>query len=149
MKSIDLKGTWKLRASRDSVYGIMSDFERMPEYFPKVAESMEIVRKDGERLEIEGVAKSFGRRIPVKMEVTLRPPFGFVSDNVSELGTSGHEEFMIEDDPEGCRINYSYSVTLHRWWLRIFARPLIGLYAMRFWEKAVIDVLKKMLENKE
>jgi carbon monoxide dehydrogenase subunit G len=147
MRSIDLTGTWLIKAPRDKVYAIVSDFERMPERFPKVAESLRITWRDGNRLEIDAVAKSFGRRIPVKMRTELRPPVGFTSDNRSELGTKGHEEFLMEEVPEGTLINYRYQVELLNPVLRWLAKPLIGWYAMRLWKKAFIDQLKKIVET--
>ena len=81
------------------------------------------------------------------METELRPPIGYVSDNKSAMGTSGHEEFLMEEIPEGTKINYTYNVELKNPILRILGGFLIGWYAMRFWEHAVIDKLKKMLEK--
>lgn len=147
MKSIDLKGSWLVKAPRDKVYAVVSDFERMPERFPKVADSLRITRRDGNRLEIDAVAKSFGRRIPVKMRTELRPPFGFVSDNRSELGTAGHEELLLEEVAGGTMINYRYQVELRKPLIRLLARPLIGWYAMRYWKKAFVDQLKKIVET--
>ena len=147
MKKILLKKSWIVKAPRDDVYRIMSDFESMPKNFPKVAHSLKILRRDDNNLEIEAKAKTFGEVIGVKMNTQLRPPFGYVSDNKSEIGTSGHEEFLMEEVPEGTRINYSYEVELKNPIFRIFGGFLIGWYAMRFWEHAVIDKLKEMLEK--
>jgi 8-oxo-dGTP pyrophosphatase MutT (NUDIX family) len=44
-----------------------------------------------------------------------------------------------------CRI---YQVTIHKKWLRIIAVPLLRWYSMKYWEKAVIDQLKKILEKR-
>ena len=116
----------------------MSDFEKMPQRFPKVAQSMRILNRDGNRLELLAEAKSFGKVFPVKMVTELRPPLGYVSDNVNEkLGTSGHEEFLMEEVAGGTRINYSYVVKIDRLWLRLVAGPLLKWYAMRFWRRAV------------
>ena len=144
---IHLEGSWFIRAPRGEVYRIITDFERMPEYFPKVAKSLRITNREGNNLTIEAEAKSFGRVIQTRMNTRLRPEQGFVSDNQSALGTAGHEEFMLEEVPEGTRINYTYDVELKNTFLRIFAKPLIGWYAMRFWRRAVIDNLKEMLEK--
>ena len=54
---------------------------------------------------------------------------------------------MMEEVPAGTRINYTYDVELKNTFLRIFAKPLIGWYAMRFWRRAVIDNLKELLEK--
>jgi carbon monoxide dehydrogenase subunit G len=147
MKKIILKKSWVIKAPREEIYRIMSDFENMPKYFPKVAQSLQILKRDGNNLTIEAKAKTFGRIISVQMETQLRPPIGYVSDNKSAIGTSGHEEFLMEESPEGTKINYSYDIELKNPIFRIFGGFLIGWYAMRFWEHAVIDKLKKMLEK--
>ncbi|MCC7147431.1 MAG: SRPBCC family protein [Phycisphaeraceae bacterium] len=147
MKQITLRGSWVIRAPRDSVYAIMSDFERMPQRFPKVAHSLQIIAQAGNTLRIAAEAKSFGTVIPVAMTTVLHPPKGYISDNVNEkLGTFGHEEFLMEEIPEGTRINYTYAVTIRNWWLGVVATPLLKWYALRFWKRAVIDTLKNMLE---
>lgn len=147
MKNIILKKSWIINAPREEVYKIMSDFENMPKYFPKVAQSVHILKRDGNNLSIEAKAKTFGRVFSVQMETQLRPPIGYVSDNKSEIGTFGHEEFLMEEIPEGTKINYSYDVKLKNPMLAVLGKFLIGWYAMRFWEHAVIDKLKEMLEK--
>jgi len=73
---------------------------------------------------------------------------GYMSDNKSPaFGTSGHEEFLLSEAEEGTLVSYVYEVSIHKPWLRIVAKPLIGWYSMKFWEKAVIDKLKKMVEK--
>jgi carbon monoxide dehydrogenase subunit G len=147
MKKIHLKGSWIIKAPRDEVYKIMTDFENVPRNFPAVAQSLRIVGRQGNNLTIEAKAKTFGRVILVHMEMQLRPPVGYVSDNKSAIGTAGHEEFLMEEVPEGTKINYTYDVEIDNPFLRIFGRVLIGWYAMRFWKRAVIDKLKEILEQ--
>ncbi len=147
MDTITLTGSWIVKAPREKVYAIMSDFERMPEYFPRVARSLTITKREGNHLSIDAVAKTWGITVPVHMETELRPPYGFISDNKNTIGTSGHEEFMMEDVPDGTKINYTYQVAIRNRFLRATARPLIGWYAMWFWKRAVIDVLRRMLEQ--
>ncbi|MCX6716922.1 MAG: SRPBCC family protein [Candidatus Taylorbacteria bacterium] len=149
MKDISLHAKWLIKAPLAEVFRLMTDFEKFPEYFPKVAESIKITKRDGNHLQIEAVAKSFGRNFPVKMNTEILPGKGYISDNESpEFGTSGHEEFLLSLHPEGTEINYTYEVAIHKRWLRIFAKPLIGWFSMKFWEKAVIDELRKRLEKK-
>lgn len=125
----------------------MTDFESMPKYFPRVTQSVRIVKREGNDLLIEAKAKTFGKTFPVQMKTQLRPPYGYISDNKSAVGTSGHEEFIMEEVPEGTKINYTYEVELKNPIFRIFGGFLIGWYAMRFWKHAVIDKLKEMLEK--
>jgi len=146
MKKIILKASWIIKAPREDIYKIMSDFENMPKYFPAVAQSINIIKREGNNLTMEAKAKTFGKVISVHMETQLRPPFGYVSDN-ENIGTSGHEEFLMEEVLGGTKINYTYDVELKNPIFRIFGGPLIGWYAMRFWKHAVIDKLKEMLEK--
>lgn len=148
MNDITLHATWLIRAPLADVFAIMTDFEKFPEYFPKVAASIRIVKHDGNNLEMDAIAKSFGQDFPVRMKTQILPGKGFISDNESpKFGTSGHEELFLSEKPEGTEIDYTYQVAIHKRWLRIVAKPLIGWYSMKFWEKAVIDELKKRLEK--
>jgi carbon monoxide dehydrogenase subunit G len=147
MKQISLRKSWIIKAPREAVYKIMSDFENMPKNFPAVAKSMRILNREGNNLLIDARAKTFGRLINVRMKTELCPPLGYISDNESGIGTSGHEEFLMEEITEGTKINYTYNVQIKNPILRIFGKILIEKYAMRVWERAVINKLKKMLEN--
>ncbi len=147
MKQIHLKGSWIVKVPRQEVYKIMSDFESMPKNFPAVAKSLRIVNQEGNNLLIDAKAKTFGRIINVRMKTQLRPPLGYVSDNENDIGTCGHEEFLMEEIPEGTKINYTYDVQIKNPIFRIFGRILIEKYAMWTWKRAVIDKLKVMLEK--
>jgi hypothetical protein len=146
MKDITLHATWLVKAPLPEVFNIMTDFEKFPEYFPKVASALEITKCEGNKLEIHATVKSFGSNFPVYMKTEILPQRGYISDNESpKFGTSGHEEFLLSPHPEGTTIDYTYQVTIHKRWLRIVARPLIGWYSMKFWERAVIDELKRIV----
>lgn len=148
MKEITLRKEWVVKAPVEDVFRVMTDFEKFPERFPKVAESIRITKREGDYLEIDATVKSFGQRFPVTMRTHILPQKGFISDNDSpKFGTSGHEELLLSACPEGTRISYTYRVSIHKRWLRILATPLIRWYSMKYWEKAVIDELKKMLEK--
>jgi hypothetical protein len=97
---------------------------------------------------MEATVKSFGRRFQVRMKTRIMPGRGFISDNDSyQFGTSGHEELLLSADPTGTLIDYTYQVSIHKWWLRVIATPLIKWYSMKFWEKAVIARLREILER--
>ncbi len=126
----------------------MTDFEKFPEYFPKVAEFIQITKREGNYLEMDATAKSFGQKFPVKMKTEILPDKGYLSDNESsKFGTSGHEELLLSESPEGTVIDYTYQVAIHKRWLRIIAKPLIGWFSLKYWQKAVIDELRKRLER--
>jgi carbon monoxide dehydrogenase subunit G len=148
MKHIHLENSWIIKAPIEEVFNIITDFENMPKYFPKVAESVTITKQKGNNLEIEAQVKSFGTTFPVQMKTTILPLRGFISDNQSpKFGTSGHEELLLETVNGGTKINYIYEVDIHKRWLRIIAKPLIGWFAMKAWEKAVVNKLRKILEE--
>lgn len=125
----------------------MTDFENFPKHFPKVADSIKVNKREGDYLEMEATVKSFGRKFKVKMNTHILPNRGFISDNDSyQFGTSGHEELILSENPEGTMIDYTYKVSIHKKWLSIVATPLIRWYSMKYWEKAVIDRLRVILE---
>ena len=146
MKNITLHAKWLIKASLTEVFNIMTDFEKFPEYFPKVAESIQVTKREGNYLEMNATVKSFGQKFPVKMKTQILSGKGFISDNESpKFGTSGHEELLLSKHTEGTVIDYTYQVAIHKRWLRIVARPLTGWFSMKFWEKAVINELRKKL----
>ena len=148
MKDINLNAKWIIKAPLVEVFNIMTDFEKFPQYFPKVAESIKVVKRDGNYLEMDAIVKSFGQNFPVKMKTQILPGKGYISDNESpKFGTSGHEEVLLSECPEGTMIDYNYQVSIHKLWLRVVAKPLIGWFSMKYWQKAVIDELRKKLEK--
>jgi carbon monoxide dehydrogenase subunit G len=148
MKEITLHNQWIIKAPIDDVFRVITDFERFPEYFPKVAESIRVIKHEGNFLEMEASVKSFGKIFLVKMKTKIIPKKGFISDNCNnQFGTSGHEEFLLSEHEQGTLVDYTYQVTIHKKWLRIVAVPLIRWYSMIYWEKAVIDRLKAILEK--
>ena len=147
-EKITLHAKWLIKAPLTEVFNIMTDFEKWPEYFPKVAGSIQVIKREGNYLEMDATVKSFGQKFPVKMKYQILPGKGFISDNESpKFGTSGHEEMLLSKSPEGTLINYTYRVSIHKAWLRVVATPLIRWYSMKYWEKAVISELRKMLEK--
>lgn len=149
MKTIHLKASWIIKAPRNSIYNIVSDFESMPKNFPAVAHSIKIVSRNGNDLVIHAEAKSLGiPPIPVTMKTTLVPGKGYISDNINpRFKTSGHEEFLMEDVENGTKITYSYEYDLSKSnvMLRIMAKPLFGWLSMWYWEKVFINKIKVML----
>lgn len=148
MSDIVLSARWLIKAPLDEVFAIMTDFEKWPKYFPKVADSIHIDNHEGNNLVMSATVKSFGQTFPVKMNTRILPGKGFTSDNESlKFGTSGHEELLLSENPNGTIMDYTYQVTIHKTWLRLIAKPLIGWFSMKYWEKAVIDELRKRLES--
>lgn len=148
MNKIILHNQWIIKAPIDDVFRIITDFEKFPEYFPKVTESIHINKQEGNYIEMDAILKSFGKTFQVKMKTQILPNKGFISDNDSyQFGTSGHEEMLLSEHAMGTLIDYTYQVTIHKKWLSIIAIPLLRWYSMKYWEKAFINQLKKIVEK--
>jgi carbon monoxide dehydrogenase subunit G len=148
MNEITLHKQWIVKAPVAQVFKIMTDFEKFPVNFPKVAESIQITKREGNYVDVDATVRSFGKRFKVKMKLQILPEKGYISDNDSyQFGTSGHEELLLSPHAEGTLVDYTYQVTIHKKWLRIIAVPLLRWYSMKYWEKAVINQLKKILEK--
>ncbi len=147
MKRLHLKGCWIIKAPKEKIYPIVSDFENMPKYFPAVAESVRIIEKQGNYQKMEARVKSFGKVFDVKMQTELLPNIGFKSTNESSFGTSGYEEFLMEDVEGGTKITYTYEIEIHRPILRIIGTPLIKWFAMWSWKRAFIDKLSEIVQR--
>lgn len=148
MNQITLHNQWVVKAPVGDVFKIITDFEKFPENFPRVAQAIKFNKRDGNYLDMETTVKSFGKKFQVKMKTQILPGKGFISDNDSyQFGTSGHEELLLSEHAEGTLIDYTYQVTIHKKWLSLVAVPLLRWYSMKYWEKAVIDQLKKIFEK--
>lgn len=148
MKEKVLKGSWIINAPVKDVYRIISDFEKAPTYFPLVAKGMKVISRDGDDLEIEATTNTFGINFKVKMKTTLIPNKGFKSINESALAIED-EQFILEPVAKGTRINYLNKVKIKNNILNMFSRLIIGKWALKFWEFAYINRLKKILKLEE
>jgi hypothetical protein len=146
MKAVSLSGSWVIKAPLKSVYEIVTDFEKTPEYFPTVAKAMKIEGRSGNHLSIQAVTKTFGISFKVKMETDLLPGRGFKSVNESALAIED-ETFLMEEVPGGIKINYQNNVSIKNNFLKLFSRLIIGKPALIFWEHAYINNLRRMLEK--
>lgn len=148
MKEIKLHNQWLIKAPIENVFKVITNFEKFPENFPKVAKSIVIKKREDNYLEMDAIVGSFGREFPVKMKTQIIPGRGFVSDNDSfKFGTSGHEELLLSNSSDGTLLDYTYQISIHKAWLRLLAAPLIRFYSMKYWEKAFIDRLKEILKK--
>jgi hypothetical protein len=146
MKPISLIGSWVIKAPLPKVYEIVTDFEKTPEYFPAVANSLKITKKNGNHLSIQAETKTFGIPFKVKMETEIFPNIGFKSINESILAVED-ETFLMEEAPIGTKINYRNDVTIKNNFLKLLSKLLIGKPALIFWEHAYIDKLRKIVES--
>ncbi len=140
-----IQSRWLVPASRASVYAVVSDFERLPQHFPRVARSTKVVSRDGNRLVIDAEAASFGRFFPVvriTINAELLPGVGYrCSTHNRTFNTTGEEELLLSDAPGGTEIAYSYAVTVRRRWLRPLYAWLVRRIGLRFWKRAYLEPL--------
>lgn len=143
-----LESFYTIKAPREAVYNIITDFENIPKYFPSVAKSARFIKRDGNNFIVEAQTKAFfgSKTFHVRMEGQLQPPTGFISTNTSSLGIE-HEVFAMEEIPEGTRIHYVNDVGIKSPFFRKFSF-LIKYVALWYWERAVFSKLKQMLEKK-
>ncbi len=149
---VAVHGDWLVRADRESVYAIISDFEHMPEHFPKVARAMRLISREGDVLTLEAESASFNSLFPsakIEMTATLLPGQGYrcTTHNLT-FNTTGDEELLLVDDPEGTRIKYTYFVTVrHRWMRRTYAW-LVRVLALPFWKRSFVDPLESLVKTR-
>lgn len=147
MNPVSLTGSWVIKAPLKRVYEVVTDFEKTPEYFPMVAKSLKIIKKDNNHLSIQAVTKTLGMSFKVQMETDLLPGKGFKSINESVLAIED-ETFLMEEVPSGTKIDYQNNVTIKNNFLKLFSRLLIGKPALKFWEHMYIDKLRIIVEGK-
>lgn len=147
---VTVRGDWLVRADRESVYAIVSDFERMPEHFPKLARSIKLVERDGDVLTLEAEAGSFASWLPsakIELTATLIPGRGYrcTTRNLT-FNTAGNEELLLVDDPEGTRINYTYFVTVRARWFKPLFAWMVTAFGLPFWKRSFVDPLESLVK---
>jgi hypothetical protein len=142
---IIIRSNWEIPAVRESVYAIASDFEGMPKNFPKIAHSMKILARDGNRLTIEAEAASFGKIFPhakVSINAELIPGWGYRCKTFNHtFKTRGEEQLILSDTDNGTRIEYAYIVTVERKWLRPLYAWLVRTLGLPFWKRCYLKPL--------
>lgn len=140
-----IRSRWFVPASRGTVFAVVSDFERLPEHFPKVARSVKVISRDGNRLVMEAEAASFGRFFPavrVRIDAELLPGVGYRCSTFNRtFNTTGEEELLLSDVPGGTEIAYSYAVKVRYRWLRPLYRWMVRQLGLRFWKRAYLEPL--------
>jgi hypothetical protein len=147
-KIIHLEGYYVIKAPREAIYNVITDFENAPKYFPRVAKSAKCISRDGNNFIFEIETKAFwgSMTFKVRMEGQLRPPEGFLSTNTSLLGIE-REGLMLCEVPEGTGVHYINDVEITSPFFRRF-HFLIKEVALRYWERAVFEKLRLMFEKK-
>lgn len=146
-------GSWLIKADRKSVYAIISNWERFPEYFPNIARSINIIQREGNTLTIDTEAGSFGKLFPtVKIRVVaeLLPDHGYrCSTHNVTFNTTGEEQLLLFDDPAGTRIEYTYFVTVKNKLFRPIFTWLTNTFGLPYWKKCFVDRLEILTKRNE
>ena len=151
-EKVEVVGNWLIKAKREEVYKIVSNCEKMPENFPKIAKSINVIEKNDTKLKVEAVAASFGRFFPkvkINIDVELLPNRGYRCQTFNTtFNTTGEEELLLLDDPEGTMVKYTYFLTIrNKRWKRLYVW-LVKTFGLPFWKRAFIDRLNIMLTKK-
>jgi carbon monoxide dehydrogenase subunit G len=144
MRPIHWEGSWTIRAPRERVYEVMTDFENWPKLFPDLVKSIRVIRRTDTAAVLEGEFSLLGRKGHGVMHLRLHPPEGYSAENTSEELGEESETLKFEEAPEG---------TLYRW--TVEARPkgllnhllgmVLGFYVRRFYERSLIGPLRKIV----
>ncbi len=148
MKTVTLRGKYLIKAPKDEVYEVISDFEGSIKLFPDVAKSIKVLEKNGNHLKIRARTKPsrFIKSYKVSMETDLDPPNGFHSINTSSVGIED-ETVRLEETEEGTIFDYKNTMAITNKYYRPVANFFIGKLALKFWEKKYIKKLKEILES--
>jgi hypothetical protein len=151
-EKVAVKGNWLVHAKREDLYSIFSNWEKMPEHFPKVAKSVKILEQNGTHLKVQAIAGSFASFLPgakIDIDVELLPGRGYRCQTFNKtFNTTGDEELLLIDDPTGTRIQYTYFVTVHhRKWKWLYAW-LVRTFGLPFWKRAVIDRVPYLITSR-
>ena len=149
--TVAVKGNWLIRAPREDLYAIFSNWEKMPEHFPQVAKKVDILEQNGTHLKVQAIAGSFASFLPgakITIDVELLPGRGYrCQTHNTTFNTTGEEKLLLVDDPAGTRIQYTYFVTVrNRKWRSLYAW-LVKTFGLPFWKRAVIDRLPQLIAN--
>jgi len=87
-----------IKAKKDKVFSIMTDFENLPSKLPQIFKSVKIISREGNSLVTEEFVKMAGREIAQKVKHVIQP-------------TEKHEVFILEGDAKGSHIVESYEET--------------------------------------
>jgi hypothetical protein len=146
-----IRAIWVIPAPRLSVYTVASDFERLALHFPKLARSACVTSRSADQMVIEVEAASFGWFFPavrLTIHAELLPGIGYRCSTFNHtFGTTGREEFVLTDAPQGTQIAYTYIVKVRRRWLRPLYGWLVRRFALSYWRHHYLEPLTRLAQN--
>jgi len=148
---VAITARWQIDAPRESVYAIASDFKALPAHFPKLAHSASILSRNGDHLEIDAEAASFGRifpRVKISIDAELLPGHGYRASTFNRtFNTTGKEQLLLHDSGSGTEIEYTYIVTVKSKWLRPLYGWLVRTLGLPYWKKCYLQPLTKLAQE--
>lgn len=133
-----------IRADREKIFNLVTDFENLPSRFPQFFKSIKILSRDGDIVTTEDYAMMAGREVHQTTRHVLTPP---ETDDVSLLSGDAKDSHIITrylSVPEGTRVVVEGDFKLAG------KLKLVGFMAKGKIEKGideVIDQFAKFAEN--
>ncbi len=87
-----------IKAEKDRVFSIITDFENLPSKLPQIFKSIKIISRDDHSITTEESVRMAGRDITQKVRHVLYPSYK-------------HEVFILEGDAKGSHIVETYTKT--------------------------------------
>ena len=87
-----------IKAEKDRVFSIITDFENLPSKLPQIFKSIKIISRDDNSITTEESVRMAGRDITQKVRHVLYPSYK-------------HEVFILEGDAKGSHIVETYTKT--------------------------------------
>jgi hypothetical protein len=150
---MQIKGSWFIKASREKIYNIMTDFENIPKYFPDVAKSVRILDEQGNNVILALESPYPDGVMQVRRSIELNPPVGYKSYDTTKNSHS-FTDFSMTENSKGTKIkmigsfdfdNIFYSLLFRVCDLFIIPGLVVrGVIKKRF-KKIIIDRLKEIL----
>ncbi|MFH0775444.1 MAG: SRPBCC family protein [bacterium] len=136
---IKVENTIYIKAKRDMVFSVVSDFEAWPQFIPTYKE-VKVIERKGNKMVIERKGSVGGREVLWKSEAELFPPDLIKSRQIVGPIPDMEIEWLFEDLGEETRIRLIHSFHYKK-------PPLIGWVIGRLIVKRVVSAMaQKTLE---
>jgi carbon monoxide dehydrogenase subunit G len=148
MKPIHWWGSWLIRAPREQVFAMMTDFDNWPRMMPRVVKSARIIERDENTVVLSGSFSILGQRGDAVMNIRLDPPGEWVAQNHS--GQLGRETEIIRFEAVdlGTRLTWEVDVEPKKRVVRLVA-PLLTFPIRWFYQRAIVQPLRNSLEMRQ
>ncbi|MEK9149996.1 MAG: SRPBCC family protein [Candidatus Desantisbacteria bacterium] len=147
---IKVENTIYIKAKRDRVFSVVSDFEAWPEFIPTYKE-VKVIERKGDKIVIERKGSVGGREVLWKSEAELFPSERISSRQVIGPIPDMEIEWLFEDAGEGTRIrlihSFSYKKPLLIGW--VIGRLIVKNVVKGMAQKTLEAIKKKCIVKSE